>query len=386
MKILLTIHLPLDPNGGGAGTTADLARAYESEGHSVRVLSYDDLPSRVRGKSQAVAFPWFLATWLQMHALRHGMDVVDASTGDAWLWSAFRRGSGPVLVTRSHGLEHMAHIERLKDSRAGAAELSWKYPLYHGGFRLWEVATSLRRADLAFFLNRHDRDYAIGRLGVAAESAHVIPNGLPDLFLGRRPAGMDEPVTGPVRIAQVGSYIERKGVRYGAAALAPVLERHEDVSVTFLGPGCSPQRVLDDFPREVHDRIQVVSSYRRGELPGLLAGHQIKLFPTLFEGFGKAALEAMACGLAPVTTTAPGPTEFVRDEDNGLLVPPRDAPALESALERLLADRGLLARLRERAYESAQEFSWGHIARRRLGLYEQRLRERRAEPSPSLAH
>ena len=363
----------------------DLARAYEAEGHSARVLSYDDLPARVRGRSQDLAFPWFLALWLRRHAARHAIDVVDASTGDGWLWAAMRRRSAPLLVTRSHGLEHMAHLERVKDARAGRAELSWKYPLYYGGLRLWEVARSLRQADLAFFLNRYDRDYAVASLGVAAEHAHVIPNGLPDYFLGAAPPELGRPVAGPLRIAQVGSYIERKGVRYGAPALSAVMERHPDVSVTFLGPGCPAERVLSDFPEGVRDRVRVVPSYSRRDLPALLADHHIKFFPTLFEGFGKAAVETMACGLAPVTTTAPGPTEFVTHEHNGLLVPPRDAAALEGALERLVGDRALLGTLRRRAYESAQEFRWDGIARRRLGLYEARLSERRAAPSPSLA-
>ena len=382
MRILLTIHLPLDPNGGGAGTTVDLARAYESEGHSVRVLSYDDLPAKVRGRGQELAFPWYLAAWLRRYAARHRVDVVDASTGDAWLWSAFRNGGGPLLVTRSHGLEHMAHIERVKDAEAGAASLSWKYPLYYGGLRLWEVATSLRRADLAFFLNRHDRDYSVERLGVAADRAHVIHNGLPAYFLG---LDLPRAVEGPLRIAQVGSYIERKGVRYGAPALTAVLRRHSDVEVTFLGPCCPEERVHADFPVDVRDRVKVVPSYRREELPRLLAEHHIKLFPTLFEGFGKAAVEAMACGLAPVTTTAPGPTEFVRDEENGLLVPPRDAGALEEALERLVADPALLGRLRARAYETAQGFSWEHIARTRLSLYESRLSTRRGAAAATAA-
>ncbi|MGH2845281.1 MAG: glycosyltransferase, partial [Thermoleophilaceae bacterium] len=116
-----------------------------------------------------------------------------------------------------------------------------------------------------------------------------------------------------------------------------------------------------------------------------LSEHHVKLFPTLFEGLGKAAVEAMACGLAPVTTTAPGPTEFVRDGHNGLLVPPRDADALEGALERLVVDRALLGRLRRAAYETAQEFSWEHIARTRLGLYEERLRERCGAAAPAAA-
>jgi glycosyltransferase involved in cell wall biosynthesis len=376
VNILLTIHHPLDLDAGAPGTTMELARAYEAEGHAVRVMSYDDLPARVRGLAQEVAFPAFLAGWLRRQDGRHAIDVIDASTGDAWLWKAVTNGNGPVLVTRSHGLEHLAHAERVEEARATGTKLSWKYPLYRGGFRLWEVAASLRRADLTFFLNRYDRDYAVSRLRVPGERAHIVRNGVAAYFLNRGGRDLGRPVAGPLRIAMIGSYISRKGVRYGAAALAAVLSRHADVSAAFLGPGCPAERVLDDYPAELHDRIQVVPRYRRAELPSLLEGHHINLFPTLFEGFGKTLIEAMACGLAPVTTTVPGPTEFVSDGENGLLVPPRDAAALERALERLVADRALLGRLRLAAWETAQDFSWERIARTRLGLYRTALNGR----------
>jgi glycosyltransferase involved in cell wall biosynthesis len=369
VNILLTIHHPLDLDAGAPGTTMELARAYEAEGHTARVLSYDDLPSRVRGRARDVAFPAFLARRLRREAGREAIDVVDASTGDAWLWKAVTNGNGPVLVTRSHGLEHLAHAERVEEARSAGARLSWKYPLYWGGFRLWEVAASLRRADMTFFLNRYDRDYAISRLRVPGHRAHIVRNGVAGYFLNRARRDLGRPVSGPLRIALIGSYIPRKGVRYGAPALAAVLRRHADVSVAFLGPGCPAERVLSDFPAELHDRIQVVPSYRRAELPSLLEDHHINLFPTLFEGFGKTLIEAMACGLAPVTTSVPGPTEFVSDGENGLLVPPRDTAALERALERLVADRALLGRLRLAAWETAQEFSWERIARTRLELY-----------------
>jgi glycosyltransferase involved in cell wall biosynthesis len=373
VNILMTIHHPLDLDAGAPGTTMELARAYQAEGHTVRVLSYDDLPSRVRGRAQDVAFPAFLAQWLRRQADLQAFDIIDASTGDAWLWKALTNGKGPVLVTRSHGLEHLAHAERVEEARATGAKLSWKYPLYWGGFRLWEVASSLRRADMTFFLNRYDRDYAVSRLRVPGDRAHIVRNGVAANFLNGGRSDLGRPVSGPLRIALIGSYIPRKGVRYGAPALAAVLRRHADVSVAFLGPGCPAERVLSDFPAELHDRIHVVPSYRRAELPSLLEDHHIKLFPTLFEGFGKTVVEAMACGLAPVTTTVPGPTEFVSNGENGLLVPPRDAKALEQALERLVADRALLGRLRQAAYETAQEFSWEHIARTRLALYRRAL-------------
>jgi glycosyltransferase involved in cell wall biosynthesis len=81
----------------------------------------------------------------------------------------------------------------------------------------------------------------------------------------------------------------------------------------------------------------------------------------------------MACGLAPVTTTTPGPMEIVRDGVNGLLVPPRDSEALANALDRLIEEPALLERLRSGAHETAQRYTWERIGDETLQLYRERL-------------
>lgn len=139
--------------------------------------------------------------------------------------------------------------------------------------------------------------------------------------------------------------------------------------------------MLDDFPSTVRNRVKVISAYRREDLPALVARHHVQVFPSLSEGFGKTLLEGMTCGLAPVATGTPGPTEFVIDEQNGLLVPPRDASALERAVVRLPGDGPPLARLRRATYDSAQAFSWNRLARDRLRIYERWLYAARPHPA-----
>ena len=118
-------------------------------------------------------------------------------------------------------------------------------------------------------------------------------------------------------------------------------------------------------------RVKVVPRFDRTELPALLKGYQIKLFPTLMEGFSLALVEAMACGLAPIVTSTPGPLEIVQDGHDGLVVPVRDSRAMERALERLITDRALLDKLRRNAHAKVQAYSWSQIAQQRLQLYEE---------------
>jgi hypothetical protein len=156
MRILLTIHHDLNPNAGAPGATWQLGQEYQKLGHEVQYYTFDNLPDKLSGLVKSIMFPGFVASQISALVKKQAVDVVDASTGDAWIWAKMRRSSrenSPLLVTRSHGLEHSMHLENLEEARRGNLHLSWKYPLYHGGFRLWEVATSIRYADLVLLLN-----------------------------------------------------------------------------------------------------------------------------------------------------------------------------------------------------------------------------------------
>jgi glycosyltransferase involved in cell wall biosynthesis len=374
MKILLTIHHYLDPDSGAPGSVLKLGQAYQNLGHEVSYYAFDHLPTLAQGVSEEVVFPACLACHLVKHA--HRYDVVDTSTGDAWIWGSLRRRRSPLLVTRSHGLEHTVHRQYLDDVQQGKQHRSWKYPLYRGGFHLWEVAQSLRCADLAFLLNQLDLKYTVETLGVHLDHVFVTHNGIPDSFLNR-PLDLNAPDThSPLKIAQIGTYIARKGIQYSVPALNAVLARHSNVKLTLLGTDCPADQVLADFDAALGDRITVIPRFDHLHLPELIKDHHIKLFTPLAEGFGKVLVEAMALGLAPITTAAPGPLEVVTADHDALVVPVGHSQAIEQALERLIGDRSLLNILRRRAYHTAQGFGWSTLAQQRLDLYQAALTQR----------
>ena len=130
---------------------------------------------------------------------------------------------------------------------------------------------------------------------------------------------------------------------------------------------------MADFPRSLWSRISVHPCYERAQLPSLLEGHALVVSGTLKEGFPLAMLEAMACGLTVVTAATPGPLQYVRDDENGIVVPRVDAAALGAAIEGLMGEPDRLHRLRERAHATAQRYSWKRVAHDTLDLYEEAL-------------
>jgi glycosyltransferase involved in cell wall biosynthesis len=374
MKILLAIHHYLNPNAGAAGVTLKLGEAYSKMGHDVYYFSPADLPESPPGKLGTILFPYYLARHVRKLHRQIGLDVVHASSGDIWIWGAlFSRlnlGKKPLLVTQSHGLEHTMHAQILEDARSGRLKLSWKYPLYSGSIMLWKAAKSFQVADFCFMLNQHDAAIVREKLKVAATKVKVFPNGIPDEFIGLHFELFQPEADRLPGIAFVGSYLDRKGIQFGVPALNNLLQRYPLLRVTFLGTGVAVEKVLCDFSSTVWERITVVPFFDKLDLPRLLKDSHILLFPSLSEGFPLALPESMACGLAPVTTQIPGPTEIVVDGVNGLLVSPRDQLQIEQAIEKLISDIGYLQTLQLAAYRTVQELSWRNIVKQHLSLYQ----------------
>ena len=110
------------------------------------------------------------------------------------------------------------------------------------------------------------------------------------------------------------------------------------------------------------------------ELVRLYSRVQILVSPSLYEGFGLPAAEAMACGTAVIATTAGAFPEFIRDGETGVLVPPGDPDALAAAIKMLLGDRERCASMGAAASEHIRrEFTWQRTARETVDLYGEML-------------
>jgi glycosyltransferase involved in cell wall biosynthesis len=101
---------------------------------------------------------------------------------------------------------------------------------------------------------------------------------------------------------------------------------------------------------------------------------QLLVSPSLYEGFGLPAAEAMACGTPVVATTAGALPEIVEDGVSGILVPPGEVEPLAEAIRALLEDPGRCREMGEAGARQVRErFSWRRTAEETLALYEEIL-------------
>jgi glycosyltransferase involved in cell wall biosynthesis len=124
--------------------------------------------------------------------------------------------------------------------------------------------------------------------------------------------------------------------------------------------------------------VEYIPRVSTEELVALYNRAQVVVSPSLYEGFGLPAAEAMACGTAVVATTAGAFPEFIDDGRTGVLVPPGDPDALAAAIRSLLADPERCTRMGTAASEDIRtNFTWERTARRTIEVYDEVLSQRR---------
>jgi glycosyltransferase involved in cell wall biosynthesis len=129
--------------------------------------------------------------------------------------------------------------------------------------------------------------------------------------------------------------------RKGHAVLLDAIARLADVRLRVLCAGGGSRAAALAARRDalgLGDRVVFLGPL--DDVAGLLAAADVAVMPSLHEGLGVAALEAMAAGVPVVASRVGGLPELVGADAAGVLVPPGDAAALAAALRRLAADRG----------------------------------------------
>jgi glycosyltransferase involved in cell wall biosynthesis len=272
-------------------------------------------------------------------------------------------GTGLPVVTSLHGSDVFV-AERHAVARAAAR-------------------FALRRVDWVTACSDDLRDRTIA-LGASADRIETIPYGVdvdrfrPDadsraacrLALGIGP--------GEVMLFTAGRLVRKKGFEYLIDAMGGIAPRCPGARLVIAGSGDLDgelrARVRD---RGIGDRVQFVGVLAQPDVARHLAAADIAVVPSVrdaagnVDGLPNTVMEALASGTPLVATTAGGIGSVVTHERNGLLVPEKDVPALEAAIERLIADPAARAALGAAARaEAVASRTWDRVAERFEQVYD----------------
>ncbi len=370
----LTLVIASLGRGGAERTASVLANAWAEQGIHVTLITYlrDYVP----------AFPLHPEIDLRELQLRggaarhffHGMvrnlKVVRA------LRKAIRESAPDVII----GFMDIPNVLTLLAARGMDVPVvvtEHIHPAYYHIGWVWETMRRhvYHRADALVCVSKPLLDWFQSAVKVRG---YTIPNPVAPAPLSLSSAD-NQPGDKPGRVmVGMGRLVEQKGFDLLLKAFSQVADRHPDWSLKILGDG-----PLND---QLRAQAQKLGLAERVEFTGaltdpfpVLRAADLFVFSSRFEGFGNALCEAMACGVPAISFDCPsGPSDIIRHEVDGLLVPAEDVTALAAAMDRLMSNTQERLRLASRASEVVSRFGTGPILVLWRRLFDDLLEQRKA--------
>lgn len=305
-----------------------------------------------------------------LKANRDRYDVVHDNQSLCSALLSLQRKNIPLITTIHHPItwDRDIALEHAPDRKS-----AWFIRRWHNFLRMQtRVARGLKHIVTVSHSSRRDIAEAFA---IDAEKISVVHNGIdcdafcPEPDITPRPrdlistASADQPLKGTVHLVN---------------ALAMLRESWPDIRLTVIGrpkPGGATEKLIQSHSLGEH--IEFVHGLTTQQIRQQYAKSSIAVVPSEYEGFGLPAGEAMACGVAVVTTDGGALPEVVGDA--AVVVPAGNAAALASGISGLLVDdvrrQQLALAGRERIL---QMFNWDDSARAMVTLYESVIEQARA--------
>lgn len=306
-RILFCCPTPLTLTLGASKVYLEVAEGFHRAGWDTRVISPEEVAEGQPG--DIFTQPPRLRDYLRRHASE--FDVVEYEHQQL----PFPRSdfpSDPLFVARSVLLTHIVAAARIPSrpvlrSRVGRHLKGWWHRRLQRQL-VRQANLTLAGADLINVCNTIERDTLLGH-GHRADKICMFPYGL---FPERLAALRSDPsvLPDPPVVGFVGTFDPRKGMCEFPSLVDRVVGRIPGVRFRLIGTaGMVPDvdGVRRYFPRRLWPRLEIYPRYDPNDLPGLLAGVSVGVFPSRVESFGYGVLEMLAAAVPVIAYDAPGP-------------------------------------------------------------------------------
>jgi glycosyltransferase involved in cell wall biosynthesis len=259
----------------------------------------------------------------------------------------------PVIMTTEHG------------------QYLWKSRSH-----LWLERMLNRITDMRICVSRDVLEIRNRREWTPMNKLTYIPNGI-DADLFKEPRKGRAAVMGEfgwrpddALIVSVGRLVEEKNYPLLLEAVSLLRDRLPDIRCLLVGDGrCREEIESRAKELDLGENLHMAGS--RNDVPSILDAANLFVMSSDNEGLPVALLEAMAAEKAIVATSVGGIPDAIRDGENGLLVPPRDGPALASVMERVIMDGDFARKLGRVAGEDVErDFHIRRTSARVMQVYE----------------
>jgi glycosyltransferase involved in cell wall biosynthesis len=374
MRILFMTNTPENPDSGAAGTEYQTALALRSLGHEVDTIWADELPRRLRHGNlhYLLELPFTYRARMLAQLQTRSYDVVHVSQPHGYLAAraARRHPSRPVFVHRSHGFEPRVTAALAPWAALGPARPPLRRAASQAMTRLLEFNNRAitRQADghivsadlCAAFMNE--------RYGVDRKRIAVIAQAPPLAYQQASVPGME-----PARLERllyVGQLAFFKAPMILAQAFEQVLAERPQATLTWVCSAQHHDEAAALLGPQARARTTFLDWVPQDQLMDIYDAHGVFLFPSFFEGFGKAFLEAMTRGLLVVASAEGGARDLIVSGKNGFVVPVGDAAAMAAAC--LAIQRGGVdaRQVSENARQTGLQHTWRRVAQETAAFYQ----------------
>jgi glycosyltransferase involved in cell wall biosynthesis len=268
----------------------------------------------------------------------------------------------PITVDRDLDMEH--------------ATSAWKRFTLRRWYAFLEMQMKVaRQIPRLITVSESSRGDIVEQMGVPRERLHIVPVGVDQLSF--RPMPDVQRVTGRI-MTTASADVPMKGLVPLLESLAKLRVERPDAHLVVIGKQKTKSKIPAVLDRlGLQDAVTFVSGVPQERIVELYAEAQVAVVPSLYEGFSLPAIEAMACGVPLVATTGGALPEVVGDA--ALTVPTNDPSALAIAIDQMLGDPELRARLGEAGRNRVLDrFTWKRSAEGMVENWYQLLDERSA--------
>lgn len=203
---------------------------------------------------------------------------------------------------------------------------------------------------------------------IGVRRVEIIPNGVDfSTFANKDDGGAKKE---GVAILSVGRLEKVKGHSYLIEAFRNIKGEIPGARLVIVGEG-SERKNLETQVKDLglSDSVELIGAVEHNKLPKFFAQADIFVMPSLSEGFGVVALEAMAAGVPVVASRVGSLSDIIEDEKTGFLVEPQNPEDIKEAVFRILKDSKLRKNIVDNAKTNMHKYNWDTVAQQVHYIY-----------------